>query len=72
MSKPATKAANSEFYIARMAATSFNDRMAIRVPVGPFTENVYTFATEDAQHLVFDTQAEAEAQLVRLDTRPIE
>ena len=44
----------------------------IRVSVGPFTENVYTFATEDAQHLVFDTQAEAEAQLVRLDTRPIE
>lgn len=30
MSKPATKAANSEFYIARMAATSFNDKMASR------------------------------------------
>ncbi len=30
MSKPATKAANSEFYLARMAATSFNDKMASR------------------------------------------
>ena len=30
MSKPATKAANSEFYLARMSATSFNDKMASR------------------------------------------
>lgn len=30
MSKPATKAANNEFYIARMAATSFNDKLASR------------------------------------------
>lgn len=42
----------------------------IHVPVSPFTENVYTFAAEDAQHLVFDTQAEAEVQLVELSTHP--
>ena len=48
-----------------------DDEVRIHVPVSAFTEHIYTFATEDAHHLVFDTQAEAEARLVDLATHPI-
>lgn len=42
------------------------------VKIDPLTENIYTFNTEDVQHFIFDTQAEAEARLVELTMRPIE
>lgn len=49
-----------------------DDGARVIVRIDALTENVYTFATEDAQHFIFDTQAEAEARLVELTTRPIE
>lgn len=44
----------------------------VTVKIDAFTESVYTFETEAAQYFIFDTQAEAEARLVELTTRPVE
>lgn len=49
-----------------------DDTNRVIVKIDAFTENVYTFKTEDVQDFIFDTQAEAEARLVELTTRPVE
>lgn len=49
-----------------------DDTNRVIVKIDAFTEKIYTIKTEDVQDFVFDTQAEAEARLVELTTRPIE
>lgn len=49
-----------------------DDGARVIVKIDALTESIYTFKTEDVQHFIFDTQAEAEARLTELTTRPIE
>lgn len=48
------------------------DGVRVIVKIDAFTDTIYTFEADAAQYFIFDTQAEAEARLVELTTRPVE